>query len=631
MPRGCAIIPTLGNASAGASYSRRLLYISTAGETPTVWIVAFRGVTMSVHYTWRPPEPIQQQLRLAHELRQELVSMRLAYEADLKAIWSSFPAVAAAEEQLAKAEAVWAAATQAAKSERIQPKRRIPRSDAETSAMAALRAARLQRRAAISDVRHDAADRRAARTAAYNAAQRALYRQYVQVGGLFWSTWNDVVAQHLGAVKRLRQQRITRPGSSLRHHPYRGSGTIAVQLIRRAGDPPRTPAVLADPNGKYRNYLHLPWIDPDVWEQMSASQRRRAGRVTARFRCSRRDDGQMLLVELPVQQHRQLPADADITGARLTIRQTPGGPRAWLTVAATVPDPKVRRTGPSVAVHLGWRRTEGGIVAATWRSTRALHIPSKLRAVVTTDTSCTGRVIVPAAISHAFDRADDTRAQRGQATHVLKLSLVAWLTSHGPIADPLKPGGLLDAATIQQWQGAPNFAALAAAWEADPPAGAESIAALLQRWRRRDTKLHSGPDLGQRRHAAAARDDIYRRFAALIAEQAGTVVIDDVVLHDLNAQSIPRPRPVHNLIARRRTRVAPGRLRRFLTAAAAREGCAITEVGCVGLSRIHGDGCGYENPSDNRYEAAVVRCDGCGEMYDQDHAATALMLQRARR
>jgi hypothetical protein len=39
--------------------------------------------------------------------------------------------------------------------------------------------------------------------------------------------------------------------------------------------------------------------------------------VRARFRCGRSQDGQMLLVELPLQQHRQLPADADIIGARL--------------------------------------------------------------------------------------------------------------------------------------------------------------------------------------------------------------------------------------------------------------------------------------------------------------------------
>lgn len=389
--------------------------------------------------------------------------------------------------------------------------------------------------------------------------------------------------------------------------------------------------MLADPNGKYHKYLYLPWTDPDVWEQMSASQRRRAGRVTVGFRYGRAVDGQMLLVELPVQQHRQLSADADITGARLTIRRTPAGLRASLTVAATVPDPQVRRTGSSVAVHVGWRRTEAGIIAATWRSTRALHIPVDLRPVVIAETARTGRLIVPASIDEAFGRARDIRAQRGQATRALQVSLVTWLSSHGPIADPRQPDNLLDAATVEKWRGATNFAALARAWAVVAPTGAESAAALLQRWHRRDAKLRRGPELGQRRHAAAARDDIYRRFAALVAAQVKTVVIDDLVLSELNAASIPRPSPVHKQLSRARLVVAPGRLRSLVTSAAAREGAAVIEVGRVGLSRIHGDGCGYENPSDNRYESALARCDGCGQMYDQDHAASALMLQRARR
>lgn len=589
-------------------------------------------MTMSVHYRWCPPEPIWEQLRLAHQLRQELVSMRLAYEADLRAIWSSFPAVAAAEDELAQAETAWAEAAAAGKAERMRLKRRLPRSDAETSAMAALRAARQQRRAAIAEVRHQAAERRAVRTAAHTAAQRALYHRYVQVDGLFWSTWNDVVAQHIGAVKRLRQRRITHPGASLSHRPFRESGTLAVQIIRRTGDPPRTPAVLADPNGKYHKYLHLPCIEHDLWEQMSASQQRRAGRVTVCFRYGRTADGQPLMVELPVQQHRQLPAKADITGARLTIRQTPAGPRASLTVAATVPDPPIRGRGPSVAVHVGWRRTEAGIIAATWRSTRALHIPVDLRTTVIAETARTGRLIVPASIYDAFERARETTAQRGQATRALQKSLVDWLSSHGPIADPHQPDTLLDATTVEKWRGATHFAALAAKWATtNPPAGAEPIAALLQRWHRRDANLRRGPELGQRRHAAAGRDDIYRRFAALVAAQAKTVVIDDLLLPELTAASIPRPSPAHTQITRARRVVAPGRLRSLVTSAATRDGAAVIEVGRVGLSRIHGDGCGYENPSDNRYQSALVRCDGCGKMYDQDHSASALMLHRARR
>jgi hypothetical protein len=53
--------------------------------------------TMGVHYRWEMPEVLRQQLRLAHDLREDLVSLQLAYDSDLQAIWSSYPNVAAAE------------------------------------------------------------------------------------------------------------------------------------------------------------------------------------------------------------------------------------------------------------------------------------------------------------------------------------------------------------------------------------------------------------------------------------------------------------------------------------------------------------------------------------------------------
>lgn len=593
--------------------------------------MAFSGVTMSVHYTWRAPDGIHEQLRLAHELREDLVRQRVSYEADLQALWSTFPSVAAAEEQLAQAQAAWTAAAEHTKAERQRLNRRLPRSEAENSTLAALREARQQRRAAISEVREQAAPLRAARTEEYKRDQRALYQRYVQGQGLFWCTWNDVVAQHLGEVKRLRQRRSSNPDAALRHHEFRGVGTIAVQIIRRGDGPARSPAILADPNGKYHNYLQLPWTDPDVWEAMPASQRRRAGRVSVLFRYGRSADGDMLLVELPVQQHRQLPPDADITGARLTLRHTPAGPRASLTVAATLPEPVKRRTGPSVAVHLGWRRSEGGIIAATWRSTRALHFPPDLSAVVIAESARTGRLVVPAAITEAFDRAHDVRTERGQGTRAVQQSLATWLTRHGPIEDPHHLGKALDAAVVSKWRGAAHLHALASAWADSPPAGAESMAALLQRWQRREAKLRRGPDLGQRRHARAGRDDIYRRFAAALATQVKTLVLDDLLVSEVSAAANARASAARKLAAHARTAVGPARLRSILTSAAARQGCAISTVGRVSPSRVHGDGCGYENTSDARYKSAVVRCDGCGERYDQDHAAAALMLQRGRR
>lgn len=199
--------------------------------------------------------PAQEQLRLAHELREDLVGLRVSYEADFQALWSTFPPVAAAHEKLAKAQAAWTAAAEHTKAERQRLNRRLPRSQAETSTLAALREARQQRRAAITDVREQAAPLGAARTEQYKRDQRALYQRYVQGQGLFWCTWNDVVAQHLGEVKRLRQRRRSQPGAALRHHEFRGTGTIAVQLIRRGDGSARSPAMFADPNGKYHSYL----------------------------------------------------------------------------------------------------------------------------------------------------------------------------------------------------------------------------------------------------------------------------------------------------------------------------------------------------------------------------------------
>lgn len=593
--------------------------------------MAFSGVSMSVHYTWRAPDGVQEQLRLAHALRDDLVGLRTAYEADLQALWSTFAPVAAAEAQIAHAQAAWTAAAEHTNAQRQRLQRRLPKSQAEIAASAALRAARQQRRAAIAEVRAQAAPLRAARTEQYKRDQRGLYRRYVQEQGLFWCTWNDVVTQHLAEVKRLRQRRSTSPDATLHHHAFNGTGTLAVQIIRRGDQPARTPTTLADPNGKYHNYLHLPWTHPAVWEAMPAGQRRRAGRVSVRFRYGRAANGDMLFVELPVQQHRQLPADADITGARLTLRHTPAGPRASLTVAAQVTEPVKRRTGPTVAVHLGWRRSAAGIIAATWRSTRALDFPPNLDTVVITESARTGRLIVPRRTIEAFGRADDVRAERGQGTRALQRSLIAWLSQHGPLDDPLQPGAVLDAALVSQWRGAARFHALARAWATDPPGAAEPMAALLHRWQRRETKLRQGPDLGRRRHARAGRDDAYRRFAAALAAQAKTLVLDDLVLSELRTVNNARVPAARKQIAHARTVAAPARLRSILTGTAAREGCVVNEVGRVGLSRIHGDGCGYENPNDSRYESAVVRCDGCGQTYDQDHAATALMLHRARR
>jgi hypothetical protein len=76
---------------------------------------------------------------------------------------------------------------------------------------------------------------------------------------LYWGTYNFVFANHNTAVQRIRSRRLDGGPANLRHHRFDGTGTIAVQLQRTATTPPRTPALVADPAGRYRNVLVLPW------------------------------------------------------------------------------------------------------------------------------------------------------------------------------------------------------------------------------------------------------------------------------------------------------------------------------------------------------------------------------------
>jgi len=65
-------------------------------------IVVFR---YGVHYQWAVPEPLCEQLFLAHGLREDLVSLQHGHEHAARDIWSSYPAVAATEQQVAVSEA----------------------------------------------------------------------------------------------------------------------------------------------------------------------------------------------------------------------------------------------------------------------------------------------------------------------------------------------------------------------------------------------------------------------------------------------------------------------------------------------------------------------------------------------
>ena len=585
---------------------------------------------MGVHYRWPIPDVVQQQLRLAHTLREELVALELDYQAAVKMIWSSYPAVAAAEEGVAAAEAAARAALEVVVAERARLRTKRVRgalADGLSAAHAALRAARQARRDAIAAVPWQATGRIREATTELRDAQKRLYTRFCQQGDLCWATHNQVVAQHVAAVKRIRNARTLGRSANLRHRSFDATGTIAVTLMRNAGQPARNPRLLADPDGKYRNVLVLPWIDPSSWEAMSRAEQRRRGRVTVRMRCGS-VAGEPAWIDVPVQQHRMLEADADIIRARLTVTRTAGHRTARLTITAKMPDPPPVDDGPTVAIHLGWLDTDNGTQIATWRSTAPLDIPVDLRTVITTHPeTTTGTITMPQRITDRIARTDQLRSQRDLARDAMRAKLVAWLSEHGTVPHPNQPDTMIGAADVANWRAPARFAALAVAWRAAPPPDGHDIANILESWRRPDRALWERQACGHGK-ALRHRNDLYRQVAAVVCSQAGRIVIDDTSLAVIAALPTQLPADTATRIAHRRTIAAPGTLRTAITTTATREGIPVSVVPAAGLSRTHAR-CGYENRSDERYLTRPVTCDGCGATYDPDASATLLMLQRA--
>lgn len=581
---------------------------------------------------WTIPDQVHTQLRLAHNLREDLVTAELDYEQAVKEVWSSYPRVAQVEWLLAEADYQAARLDEQVCGERSRRRtKRLtgPLPEQLKTQRAEVERLRRCRRDEISAVSDDAKTRLADLLDQLETRRKQLYAEHCQSGDLYWATFNFVVKAHVKAVKRIAALRKEGRPAELRHHRFDGTGTLAVQLQRQAGKPARTPAVIADPDGRYHNFLTIPWTDPQVWETMTRAEQCHAGRGTVRMRCGSRD-GHPHWVDIPVQAHRMLPADADITGATLTITRIADRYRARLAVTAYVPEPPPVGKGPTVAVHIGWRNTGAGIQVAAWRSSRPLDIPAEWGHVISADPGQrVGVIVLPDYVGERIDRVDRLQSARDRDLDRIRARVVAWLDEHGPVPHPSHDGRELTAADVARWRAAARFEILARAWSAQPPTDADELARNLTVWQRRDRRRWRQQE-HLRGRTLRHRNDMWRNIAAILAAQCGQVVLDDTPISSIARRSSDLPTDLAAAITRRRVIASPGGLRAAITSACTRAGVPIRTVSAAGLSRIHAR-CGHENPADDRYASPPVRCDGCGARYDPDRSATTLMLRRAKR
>lgn len=582
-------------------------------------------------YRWRThsrtaaalPPVVYEQLRLANRLWNDLVRIELDRDQAVRDVWSMFPEVARVETALADLDKQAESLAAIVAEQRSIQRTRAPKHSAVAElreVKSNIRAARKERRDAISAVRVWAGDELLGISTAARAAVKDLYRVYAD-HGLYWPVYNDVVDRWTVACQRVRADRAKGRASALRFHRFDGSGALTVQLQRGKDKPPRTPALLADRDGSpWRNVFTAPWTDPDEMAALPRAERKRMGRQTVRIRIGSEQ------VAVPVQMmDRWLPADAEVTYARLVLERCAGHTDVYVDVTVKLPDAVPVTDGPDCAVHIGWcREDDDSVRVATLAWDRHVPVPAGMSEVVRAVDDTTHVVVLPCGWVPRMRRHEDVQSERDKKLDEVR-ALVLGIA--GCLAAEDRPDH------VDRWRSLARFGALARRWRDEPPAGADlQDLAALEHWRAWDRGLWEAQEHGRRWHLRR-RDQAWARVAAWIADVAGAVTVDDTAVSVLSRRPdvadlelVPES-VTTGVWAGQRVDVAPGGFRARVVQTCRRVGVPVVEVSSVNLTRTC-PGCGHVEAVSPGPGVRCVQCSGCGAGRDVDVSAAALLLAR---
>ena len=554
-----------------------------------------------------------EQLRLAHELRNELVAIEHRYQAAVEATWRLFTRIAETDAEVKAAQEALACVRALTSPERRHGDTRAP--DVGTREELAtcrrrLREARAARRAAKAELYVEAKTSLARVRQARDAARKSLYATFCQNRGLHWATFNDVAHAHDTAVRQVAAARKQGRPAELRFRRWDGSGTLTVQLQRGAGKPARTFELLSSGGGPWRNVVR-------IWPHERLRPRHQPSRGTSKHWEIAVNVGRGRQIQLPVVLDRLPHDEADITLVRVTRRRLAGQHRLSVALTARIPWPK-RPTGAVVCLHTGWRSMEGDLRVAVVIADRPLAEPASGLPVRRFESGW--EVRLPTGLRVAHKRTDQVRSQRDLDLNRVREVLAGWLAEH--------PQPDLTADQVSRWRAAGQVARIALVWRESAPEGGREVAETLEAWRRRDRRLWER-EAHERDQISARIRDIWANVAAWLTGQAELLRVDDTDIQLMTRISEVRvEHSVQAKLARAQRQVAsPGELRAALCQAATARGVPVEAISVKGTAGVHAM-CGT-NLTGEPARQATLWCAACGRKVDQDVNAAEYMLMSA--
>lgn len=508
------------------------------------------------------------QLRLAHDLRNELVAIEKRYEAMVAAIWLSFPEVAMAQQAVDLATAEVTRLSEEMLASRQRARSTVPDPDAKAT-LAAARKARTAAKAELKRAKEAAKPAMRERRGEADAAKRLalgkdnLYADWVQIRGLGWGTYNDVLDKHRVSVAQVIAARKAGEPAEHRFHAWRGEGTLTVQ-VQRAAD------------GTRRRQWEL--VEGRPAKEWLGRDRRVHEKRTDRRRTLRAQLGRGRWLELPVVVHRELPAGADVTYVRVTRRTVAGQQRMSTTLTVRLAAPAPVTSGEAVDVDFGWASGGPELGARVARISTASGnlppVPADVAELVTSGDWW--EVWAPARWRNLLGRDDAIRADRSQLLDDLRPAVAEALST-----DPALAEAVAMTPVQARLVSFPKFNRLARAWPVDHP-----LWPKVEAWRMRDRHLWQF-EVHERQQVLARRRDAYRKVAAWLTDAARVIAIEDIDVAELRRRPGVDAEDTHEARGGRRLAqfAAPAELRTAIEQAAARRGVKVIYYG----TEVEGD------------------------------------------
>jgi putative transposase-like DNA-binding protein len=395
------------------------------------------------------------------------------------------------------------------------------------------------------------------------------------------------------------RQRALKDGTELRFHRRDGSARITNTPSLQDASGSRnwvTPAEL------FAARLYQTQIDPvpdDAFSHPSRGYRRRAARTELRvtiFTANRKPR----LVRFPMIYHQAIPANGRIKRITVTRKIVGLKPRWRATVTFEEPSPSTTMSHAACGIDLGWRRIAHGLRVAVMFGSDARR----------------QELVLPHSWIERMNHVERLRAEIDTALNDIlpRMRHVAKKEVPEPLLELFKR--LRQAPRV----GSGLLAAIEREWVRSSPKWNVDDLNALRAWARLSLTRRKEMD-NLRDKLIAQRTDMFRNFAAVVAQRYGRIGLKDFDVSRIAAgDELPKAARHYRQLA------ASAALRLQITQTARREGRQIVAIG--GPTTIRCADCGHLNSPVNR-SALNWYCAGCGAIWDQDDNASRNILTAA--